>query len=129
MTGIILNTQCEKVVNKGGGYPTKTVQEDIETKFGRSIRAHKHYVSRQRLPGSDYIVFNCPGCGKRNKRSAYEVKGSVGNMVSFKCNGCYREIEVARPTAPVPSVILAPQAPPPPTGLLDARGRPIHSRR
>ena len=129
MPGIILSTQCERLVNKGGGYPTKTVTEEVKDPFGRKHKYHKHYEARKKLPGTDYVIFNCPGCGKRNKRSAYEVKGSVGNMLSFKCNGCRREIEVARTTAPVPNIIVAPTAPAPLTGILDARGRPIHAGR
>jgi len=126
MPGIILSTQCEKVVNKGGGRPTKTVAETIRDAFGREHHSHKHLQSRKCVSGTDYVVFKCPGCGSRNRQSAYRVKGSVGKTLSFKCNRCYREIEVARPTSQVPNIIVAPTVQQgPPIGLVDVRGRPI----
>jgi len=97
MPGVILQATALKVVNKGGGYVTKTVVEETEDKLGRKSRSHKHLRSRERAKGSDYIVFNCPGCGTRNKRSIYDVKGRAGDSLSFTCHGCYKEIEVARP--------------------------------
>jgi hypothetical protein len=107
MPGIILRGQALKIVNKGGGRITKTVvDETVDPMNNKTIKTHKHMQSRERVKGSDYIVFDCPACGKRNKRCAYEVKGRVGNSLSLKCNKCYREIEVA-PPAPVNTVTIA----------------------
>lgn len=129
MSGIILSGKCEKVVNKGGGFPTKTVREEIKNAFGIARQVHHHYMSVKKMKGTDYIIFNCPGCGKRNRQSAYRVKGSAGNALAIKCNGCCREIELARPpVVPTTDIIVAPTSPKLPSGLVDPSGRPIFGR-
>jgi len=127
MPGIILSTQCEKLVNKGGGYPTKTVTEEVKDPFGRKHKFHKHYEARKKFPGTDYVIFICPGCHSRNKRSAYEVKWSASQKISFKCHGCYNYVEVNRE-----SPLIIPEhgsSIGPPIGLVDPRGRPLFRER
>jgi hypothetical protein len=124
MSGVILQGKALKIVNKGGGRVTKTVMETVKDAMGIEHTRHRHYQSREKVKGSDYIIFLCPGCGKRNKRSAYEVKGRAGDSLSFRCNGCYREIEVER-TA-IPNTIVMVTEPPRTSGkLLGPDGREI----
>jgi hypothetical protein len=116
MSGIILQGKSLKVVNHGGGHKCST----------KKINKGR-YVTRigPREKGTDYIVFECPGCGQRNKRSAYEAKGSSGESISFKCHRCYREIEVARPEST--KIILGPNSSAKEIGLLGPDGKPIRS--
>jgi len=107
MSGVILQGKALKIVNKGGGFPTKTVMETFKNELGVEYKKHRHYRSRERVKGSDYIVFNCPGCDQRNKQSAYECKGRAGESLSFRCNKCGREIELHAPVQ-VPVVITDP---------------------
>jgi predicted RNA-binding Zn-ribbon protein involved in translation (DUF1610 family) len=110
MSGVILQGKSLKIVNKGGGFATKTVVQTEKDELGKERTFHRHYQSSKRLAGSDYVVFNCPGCGKRNKRSMYDAKASAGTAISFNCNGCLREIEVAAPVSP--NTIIMNTAPP-----------------
>ena len=123
MTGVILQGQALKVVNRGGGYITKTEVREEKLPGGKVVRSHKHLQSGEKAKGSDYIVFKCPGCGARNKRCAYEVKGSAGSALSFKCNKCYREIEVAPPRPD--KVIITGSEVLGQSSLLGPDGRPI----
>jgi hypothetical protein len=102
MNGIVLQTNAVKVVNREGGYPTKTFREEIKTTvpMPKPITIKKRMISTVKAKGTDYVIFVCPApsCGKRNKRSVYEAKAQTQDgRLSFKCNGCYREIEVQRP--------------------------------
>lgn len=49
-----------------------------------------------RGPGtSDYTVFQCPGCSRRNKQSLYEARYKTPEMrIGFKCKGCGAIVEV-----------------------------------
>ncbi len=115
MSGIVLRGKALKVVNKGGGRKCRT------EKMGGGI---ERSFTGKLEKGTDYIVFNCPGCGQRNKRSAYEAKGASGESISFKCHGCYREIEVAKPQST--PIILDPNSPAiSKSGLVGPDGRPI----
>jgi predicted RNA-binding Zn-ribbon protein involved in translation (DUF1610 family) len=115
MTGIILQGKAIKVVNKGGGRKCKT----INLGGGR-----RQMLIGNKEKGTDYVVFECPGCGQRNKRSAYQVKGSSGTHLSFKCHRCYREIEVAPPTDS--KIILDPRfVPRTGSGIVGLDGRPL----
>lgn len=115
MSGVILRGKALKIVNKGGGRKCTT------EKLGGGRRRIK---LGDKQKGTDYIVFNCPGCGKRNKQSAYQCKGRAGNSLSFKCNGCLREIEVEAPI-PVPALIIGANAPGVGSALLGPDGRPL----
>jgi hypothetical protein len=115
MSGIILQGKALRIVNKGGGQKCKT------TNLGGGMRRMEF---GPRTKGTDYIVFKCPGCGGRNKRSAYEVKGKSGESISFKCNKCLREIEVAPPTES--KIILDPNSPALKSGLVGSDGKPIY---
>lgn len=79
MSGLVLQTQAVKVLTQQGFVHPKT---------------------KKRVRGSDYVVFNCPGCGRRNKQCVHQVlyAMSSGELV-FRCNqfGCGREIEVRKP--------------------------------
>jgi|GEM_PF-1808636 hypothetical protein len=134
MPGVILRTTAVKVVNKGGGHKTKTVREPLPDPDGelakeavklglRLKKSIKRYLrSNQRVPGTDYVVFECPGCGARNKRSMYDVKGATTDgQVSFKCNRCYREIEVAKPIDLIPPMVK----PDSPGGLVGPHGQAL----
>lgn len=115
MSGIILQGQALKIVNRGGGRKCKT------EKLGNHM-FRMHIGPKEK--GTDYIVFNCPGCGQRNKQSAYQVKGRAGNSLSFKCHRCYREIEVAAPL-PENMIIMNAAAPGQPSALVGLDGRPL----
>ena len=83
MPGIVLQTNAEKIVNREGGYPTKTFREKIEAGPLRSKVIKKRMVSTIKAKGTDYVVFQCPACGKRNRRSMYDAKWSVDNNICY----------------------------------------------
>lgn len=116
MPGIILQTNAVKIVNRGGGFPTKMFREEIEFGILRiKKKITRRMVSTKHLPGTDYVVFVCPApdCGNRNRRSVYEAKAQTKDgRLSFKCNRCYREIEVQRPMSNILSAKPQPQAAP-----------------
>ena len=132
MPGIIFQTNAVKVVNKGGGYPTKTFKEEISLgPLDPKKVIHRHMISTKKEKGTEYVVFHCPApdCHKRNRRSVYEAKAQTQDgRLSFKCNKCYREIEVQRPMSqiekPVPVPIPDARGFRPGT-LLGPNGRPI----
>ena len=50
---------------------------------------HKH---------SDYVVFCCPLCGKRNKQCVIEARYRTAEMAyGYTCNKCCAQVEVKRP--------------------------------
>jgi transcription elongation factor Elf1 len=114
MPGLVFQTTAVKVINNGGGYPTKTITQEIEIgplKEKKKIR--RRMISAKRVKGSDYIVFNCPRCNKRNKKCVYDAKGQTEDgRLSFKCHSCYSEVEVQRPMSqisqPIPEPIHSP---------------------
>jgi hypothetical protein len=112
---VILQGKALKIINRGGGRKCKTINLGggrRQTQFGPKTK------------GTDYIVFNCPGCDMRNKASAYRIMGSAGQSVSVKCNKCYREIELAPPRST--SIIIDPRSPArSPMDLLGPDGRPL----
>jgi hypothetical protein len=114
MSGIILQGKAIKVVNKGGG--CKCTTENIGG-------GKRQIVMGPKTKGTDYVVFNCPGCNARNKRSVYDCKGRAGNSLSFKCNRCLREIEVSAPTTT--NIILDPNSSAQSSGLVGPNGGPI----
>jgi hypothetical protein len=115
MPGIIVQSRAIKIVNRGGGRKCKTVR------LGNG--RHTTYVS-DKQPGTDYIVWNCRACGKRNKRSAYDIRGASGEAVAIKCNGCLIENEVFKPTST--PIILDPNSPAQvPSGLVGPDGKPL----
>ena len=100
MPGIVLQTNAVKVVNKGGGFPTKMFREEVQTGINRKHTFTRRMVSTIKNPGTDYVVFVCPApdCGSRNRKSVYEAKGQTKDgRLSFKCHKCYREVEVQKP--------------------------------
>lgn len=114
MSGVILQGKSLKVVNKGGGHKTKT------EKIGRG-----RYTTTvgEKQKGTDYIIFICPGCDRRNRQSAYAAKGASGESISFKCWWCRREIEIAKPTHT--KIILDPNSPAKGIGLVGPDGKPV----
>ncbi len=133
MPGIVLQTNAIDVVNKGGGYPTKTFYETVETGILRKkIKFSRHMESTEHLPGSDYVVFKCPApdCGQRNKQSVYRAKGQTKDgRLSLICNKCRREIEVQRPMGQVLKIEAPPKheagRPVAPGIILGPNGLPI----
>lgn len=103
MSGIILQARALKVVNKGGGWKSKTVKEEEDVEVGdgpikRKEKRIKQYRKETKEKGTDYVVFNCPACGARNKKNLYEHRYMTnGGAVLFRCSHCFREIEVSRP--------------------------------
>lgn len=104
-----LTTFAEKIVNHGGGWKTRDVwipekfliaDTDLETGKQKTVEK-KMMVKRQSFEkhsGTDYIVFNCPFCQQRNKRSAYDAEvEDKGTVLAFRCNKCYNAVEVKRP--------------------------------
>jgi hypothetical protein len=132
MTGIVFQTNAEKIVNRGGGYPTKTVRTEIsgvQSLVSRRKFIKQRMISTVKAKGSDYVVFTCPApdCKRRNKKSVYEAKAQTKDgRLSFKCIGCYREIEVQRPIAHIesPTPVTSPEGFRPGT-LFGPNGRPI----
>lgn len=114
MTGIILQVKAIRIDNAGGGQKCKTVN------LGGGARRMEF---GPKSSGTDYIIFRCPGCGGRNKRSIYDVKGKAGDSLSFKCNKCLREIEVSKPTES--KLILDLNSPALKSGLVGPDGKPI----
>jgi hypothetical protein len=114
MTGIILQTRAIKIENRGPCLVSKEI--NLGNGWHKNLPPEKH-------TGTDYIVFNCPKCGRRNKQSMYDSKGAAGDSVSFKCKMCRIEVEVARP---VPAhLIVSSNAPTQKSGLVDAAGRSL----
>lgn len=127
MADIRLQTHAIKVVNKGGGWKGKTeiVEEEKEQPSSgeggavvmQKVKVQKKVYKEIRTSGSDYIVFNCPACGERNKRCAYDaivesapkdkpivlpdMRKQMGpdkeSVLAFRCHKCYRMIEVKKP--------------------------------
>lgn len=133
MPGIVLQANAVKIVNRGGGYPTKTVKETIPADpnvfFIKEKHFHKHMVSTKHIKGTDYVIFYCPApdCHARNKKSVYEAKGQTSDgRLSFKCHKCYREVEVQRPMANIasPDPLINPDRLRPGT-ILGPNGRPV----
>jgi transcription elongation factor Elf1 len=122
-----------EIRNYNGGWKGKTKWETHEEELtlpgpdGKPVtRTEKvlqkvHYDEKQ--TGSDYIIYNCPKCGKRNKRCAYDAKvEDKGNVLVFRCNGCFVMVEVKRPIHVVTAdegVVY------PSTGLVGLDGREI----
>jgi predicted RNA-binding Zn-ribbon protein involved in translation (DUF1610 family) len=121
MPGIVLQTRAIEIQNHGGGFKQFTRVETFKHGFIEK-RRHVHKVSKERQPGSDYVVFCCPDCGKRNRQSMYQVKGKAGESLSFKCNGCRREVEVSKPQEAiiVPGINI-----PEHTGLYGPNDKPL----
>jgi hypothetical protein len=101
MSELVLSARAIEIQNNGGGKFSKIVREYSKDEFGR-----KRYRLRQdtlKSTGSDYVVFECPRCGKRNNQSMYQAVGPVGDTVLFRCNatGCRQKVEVAKPRPPI----------------------------
>ena len=77
-------TRALKRVNKGGG-----VRQWNDDK----------YVYDKKVEGSDYVVFNCPACGQRNKKCISQAREMRKEDLALflKCNHCVRVIEVTPP--------------------------------
>lgn len=75
------------------------------------IRKKPGFISPQtgkRVPGSDYAVFKCPGCLKRNNQCVVNALYQMDDgVLVFRCNqGCGREIEVSKPQGEAPKRTL-----------------------
>jgi transcription elongation factor Elf1 len=73
MSSLILPTIAMKVINKRGG---------IET------RRRAGWGFYRKVSGSDYVVFVCPHCSRRNKRSIHEAISQLPGLAEFKCKIC-----------------------------------------
>ncbi len=90
MSRLILRVTADAVVNKGGGIKDRKI---------RDLPDNKIKFQRKKDTGSDYVVFHCPRCGKRQKRCVWDCKYTTdsGELI-FGCNqGCDIDIEVAHP--------------------------------
>jgi len=113
---LTLLTHAIKIRNSGGGYPTKTVKEQISIPGARKIYSKTKMISKKRETGSDYTIFNCPLCNKRNSACVYAAKEkSQDGRLVFRCNGCYSDVAVQRPIGDIkqdsearPPVLLGP---------------------
>ncbi len=92
---IVLQTRALKAINKGGFDRTTT------TRRGRSI--YQHTV---KAVSKGYVVFNCPGCGRRNKRPVAAAERSNKEMIAFRCHGCRNTVEIFGPMDEGPRVTL-----------------------
>lgn len=92
MTQLVLQTQAIKIIKKAGFISPQT---------------------GERVTGSDYAVFKCPGCLKRNNQCVVNCLYQMDDgVLVFRCNqGCGREIEVRKPQAEAPeqTLIVTPQ--------------------
>jgi hypothetical protein len=87
MTQLVLQTQAIKI-NKKHGF--------ISPQTGKRVK------------GSDYVVFKCPDCLKRNNQCVVNALYQLDDgVLVFRCNqGCGREIEVSKPQGEVPEQTL-----------------------
>jgi predicted RNA-binding Zn-ribbon protein involved in translation (DUF1610 family) len=115
MSSIRIQTYAEKIVNKGGGTKSGSTWEPLTDeanpaeikrtmmkvvgKDGKmTLQCWRKVRTEQKVTGSDYIIFNCPSCGKRNKHVSYNGKPEEGgNILVFRCNKCLIQVEVKRP--------------------------------
>jgi predicted RNA-binding Zn-ribbon protein involved in translation (DUF1610 family) len=105
MSRIVLNTSPLKVVNKGGFHRQthKKVYQQINTALGPHNGARLGtQTTTQRVSGASYYIFECPACGKRNKRAEKSASYVTESRVAFLCNGCGRIVEMEKqaPTLP-----------------------------
>lgn len=87
MTQLVFQTQAIKIITKRGFISPQT---------------------GKREKGSDYVVFKCPGCHRRNNQCVVNCLYQMDDgMLVFRCNqGCGREIEVSKPQAKAPEETL-----------------------
>ncbi len=87
MTQLVFQTQAIKITTKRGFISPQT---------------------GERVPGSDYAIFKCPGCLKRNNQCVVNCLYQMDDgVLVFRCNqGCGREIEVSKPQAKAPEQAL-----------------------
>lgn len=88
MTQLVLQTQAIKITTKRGVISPQT---------------------GERVKGSDYAVFKCPGCHRRNNQCVVNCLYQMSDgVLVFRCNqfGCGREIEVRKPQAEAPEQTL-----------------------
>ena len=87
MTQLVFQTQAIKIITKRGFISPQT---------------------GNREKGSDYVVFKCPGCHRRNNQCVVNCLYQMDDgMLVFRCNqGCGREIEVSKPQAKAPEETL-----------------------
>jgi predicted RNA-binding Zn-ribbon protein involved in translation (DUF1610 family) len=135
MPELHVQTNALKIVNKGGGYKGKSKYEIHEEEItlpgsdGKPIKRMEKVLERKRYEekttGSDYIVFNCPNCGARNKRCAYDAKvQDKGSVLEFRCHKCRYLVDVKRPINIITTdeaIIYNP------TGLVGLDGKEIKS--
>jgi DNA-directed RNA polymerase subunit M/transcription elongation factor TFIIS len=138
---IIMKAVAIKIVNRGGGTmfrlvkdkvksvepsddATKQVDAEIEQAEAQirqvQLDSGKTAPSERMLhtyaktdTGSDYVIFRCPSCGRRNNQCAYDMlnyKPANEDVIPFKCKVCRRTVEVSRPPAEIgnQSLIMAP---------------------
>jgi predicted RNA-binding Zn-ribbon protein involved in translation (DUF1610 family) len=92
MSKIIRQATALKITNKGGGTMRRLVPTEGD--------GTKVDVMEKRDTGSDYVVFLCPNCGRRNKMCVFESENyhDVRNdRIPFKCKICRTLTEVTRP--------------------------------
>lgn len=140
MSEVRVQTYADKIVNKGGGTKSGSKWEPLtreENKeeirrsmmkvFGedgkKTLQCWRKVRTETKATGTDYIVFHCQKCNKRNKQVAYNAKTEdKGSVLVFRCNGCRMLNEVKRPidltTSDEQLVHL-------PTGILNAQGKVI----
>jgi hypothetical protein len=141
MSEIRVQTNADKIVNKGGGIKSGSTWEPLTDEVKReetrrsmvkiigedgrpTMQCWRKLRTEQKTTGTDYIVFHCQKCGKRNKQSAYDAKDTEdkGSILVFRCNGCRILNEVKRPiglATPDESLIRLSG------GLLDSQGKVV----
>lgn len=105
MTRIVLSTTSLRVIQKGGFHRQshKKMYGERNTALGQ-LKGPKlgTQTTTQRVKGASYYVFECPACGKRNKRAEKSASYATESRVAFGCNGCGRTVELPKtlPTLP-----------------------------
>jgi hypothetical protein len=99
MSDIRVSTYADKIINYGPGWKSqkewRTTKEMVQ---GKEEDVHELVRVEKYTKGSDYIVFICPVCEKRNKQVVYNAsQEEEGRILVFRCNGCLRHVEVKRP--------------------------------
>ena len=125
MSSVILRTQALAIGHRFSYTRYFTVKETVKNKLGieKSIKKRME----QKIPACETVIFKCPfpACGKKNEHSVISAKGAIGDVLSFICRKCGREIEVTKPTPKGPAIIVPGIETTKPFGLVDARGMPL----
>lgn len=110
MSELVVQTRAIEVKRAPGGRKTKLIEKTVG-----KLGIMRKYETRK-VSGSDYVIFNCPKCGQRNKSVVYEALDSFKEdekseaILTFVCKGrgCFQAVEVLPPAKHEKSRIIIP---------------------